>query len=129
MRPIEDNGKKFQFPVSVNAGMPVGLYEIVFDVTSHFMYKTTDLDEIHAAQYSAENEKSIATTDCFFIRRRTWVELVNESDGLPNGLKKAIFQAYMEKVYFPMINYQNKQVENVKNYEKEVILKSTIQFL
>ena len=35
----------------------------------------------------------------------------------------------MEKAYLPMISFQNLQVENLKNYEKEVILKSTIQFL
>lgn len=31
LRPIEQKGNKYQYPVSVNAGLPVGLYEIVFD--------------------------------------------------------------------------------------------------
>lgn len=87
--------------------MPVGLYEIVFETESHFNFRTSHLDEVHAAQYLAENEMKIATTDCFFIRRKTWLKVVEESDGLPKSLKKAIFQSYMEKAYLPMVNYQN----------------------
>lgn len=38
MRSPPQKGKKFQYPVTVNAGQPVGLYEISFDVKSHFHY-------------------------------------------------------------------------------------------
>ena len=35
----------------------------------------------------------------------------------------------MEKVYLPMITYQNMQIKVQKDYEKEVVLGSTIKFL
>ena len=83
-----DVGKKYQFPLTINASVPVGLYEIVFENRSHFTYKTNDMEEIHQAQHSSF--VNFSRTDSFFLRRKNWIKVVEDSDGLPKQLRKAI---------------------------------------
>ena len=37
----------FQFPICINPGVSIGLYEMVFDTKSHFQYMTRNLDDTH----------------------------------------------------------------------------------
>ena len=94
---------KFNYPINVKPGVPIGIFEIIFGQTSHFIYKTGDYSEVHDKQmYSSD----IPRTDCFFIRRKAWAEMIEETDGIPKSLKKNILRIYMEKVYLPIQRYQ-----------------------
>lgn len=50
VRPYPDTGKKFQYPATIYAGQPIGIFEVVFDTKSHFTYKINDFDSIHEQQ-------------------------------------------------------------------------------
>lgn len=103
---------KFYYPISIRSGVPIGMFEIMFGQTSHFIYKTNDYSEVHDKQmYSSD----IPRTDSFFIRRKAWVEMLEETDGVPKSLKKNILRMYMEKIYLPIQRYQNKQLDIYAN--------------
>jgi len=52
-----DVKQKFQFPLALKAGQPIGAFEVMFNQPAMYLYKTYRL------------KRSI---DCFFIRRKSW---------------------------------------------------------
>ena len=86
-----------RFPLKLLPGQIIGIYEILFIQKSMFSYKS-----------------SSGHLDAFFMRRQNFRRLLNETHELGNLLEnfvKYILLDYIQQIYLPVQQYQDKIIE------------------
>ena len=99
----QKRAKKATFPVVIQHGrLVIGLFEMMFNVNSNFVYKAARYSRSLLGQITHESH----FFDSFFLRKAKWSELVEKHKALIDGFKTRIFLNYLEKVYIPMSEHQ-----------------------
>jgi len=100
LRKVANNGSeqsntKFRYPVENGPGLAIGFYEMMFQKQSNFIYRV---------------RKDI---DSYFIRRANFKRLLDSSEDLSvtkKNMQKLILFDYVEKIYRPIQEYQERQI-------------------
>eukprot|EP00356_Strombidium_inclinatum_P011254 CAMPEP_0170509704 /NCGR_PEP_ID=MMETSP0208-20121228/65361_1 /TAXON_ID=197538 /ORGANISM="Strombidium inclinatum, Strain S3" /LENGTH=247 /DNA_ID=CAMNT_0010793087 /DNA_START=782 /DNA_END=1525 /DNA_ORIENTATION=- len=90
---------KFKYPVRVAPGQIIGMYEILFNQQSQFIYKP-DMETSHI--------------DAFFIRRVNLKRILKENKNLGDlneKFHKFILLDYVKRVYLPIQKYQDREID------------------